>query len=232
MLDAIRTLTELPESSDAHLPREDIAAARRRSTLQRQAQRWARDCVDQARRDAEALHAEAFREGYAEGILRAIEHLAEGLVESQSLGQTLRKDLTQSARGLLAEALSRPEWLDEMLERWLATQPGDSGAVLQVLLPVHCRTRGDELRARLCRVWSGELILDYHPQERYVVRLADQLLEFDVEMNQKRLEPRLLASVEKLPDSVRALDQSAVQALTALCSTFGAGAAEGFSYEN
>lgn len=232
MLDAIRTLTELPDSHAVHLPREDIIAARQRRTLQRQAQRWARDCVDQARCDAEAMHAQAFQQGYAEGVLRAVEHLANGLLESQALGQTLRKDLAQAARAILEDALSRPEWLDEMLERWLATQTGDSGAVLQVLLPMHCRSRGDELRERLCRLWSGEVVFDYHPQERYVVRLADQLLEFDMEINQGRLEPRLLASVEKLPDSVRALDQAAVQALTTLCSTFGARVADGVSHED
>jgi hypothetical protein len=107
-----------------------------------------------------------------------------------------------------------------MLERWLATQSVDSVAVLHVLLPLHCQSRSDELRERLKRLWPGEVIVDYHPQERYVVRLADQLLEFDTETSRRRLEPRLLACVENLPESVRALDQSAIQALTALCSSF------------
>lgn len=220
MLDSIRTLTDLPESSDAYLSREDIAAARRRSALQRQAQRRARECVEQARRDAEAVHVQAFQDGYAEGILRATEHLASGLLESQALGSQLRTELAQAARELLAQALSCPEWLDEMLERWLVEQPGDTSAVLQVLLPLHCRSRGNELRERLCRLWSGELVLDYHPQERYVVRLADQLLEFDIESTRQRLEPRLLACVANLPKSVRSLDQASMQALTDLCSTF------------
>jgi hypothetical protein len=226
MLDTLRTLSELPDACAAHVSREDIAAAGRRRTLQRQAQRWARDCVDQARRDADAVHAQAFQRGYAEGLLRAIEHLASGLLKSQALGQTLQTDLAQAARGLLEQALSRPEWLDEMLERWLAMQPGDPGTVLQVLLPMHCRSRGAELRERLVSLWSGDVVLDYHPQERYVVRLGDQLLEFAVESSLQRLEPRLLASVENLPESVRTLDERAMQALTELCSTFTARPAE------
>ena len=220
MLDSIRTLTEIPASSDVHLSGEDIAAARRRRNLQYQAQRWARDCVEQARQDATAIHAQAFQEGYAEGILRATSHLAEGLLASQALGLQLRKDLAQAARDLLAQALSRPEWLDDMLERWLVEQPADSGAVLQMLLPMHCQAQGHQLRERLQRLWSGELVLDYHPQERYVVRLADQLLEFDVELTRQRLEPRLLACVANLPASVRCLDQTSMQALTELCSNF------------
>lgn len=226
MLDSIRTLTELPVSSDAHLSREDIAAARRRRTLQQQAQRWARDCVDQARNDATAMHAQAFQEGYAEGILRATKHLANGLLETQALGLQLRNDLAQAAHALLAQALSRPEWLDDMLERWLAEQPGDTGAVLQVLLPVHCRSRGQELREQLHRLWPGELVLDYHPQERYLVRLADQLLEFDVETTRQRLAPRLLACVANLPASVRSLDQASMQSLTDLCSSFAGRSAD------
>jgi hypothetical protein len=220
MLDSIRTLTEVPESSDAHLSGEDIAAARRRRTLQHQAQRWARDCVEQARHDAEAIHAQAFQEGYAEGVLRATGHLADGLLASQALGLQLRKDLAQAAGELLAHALSRSEWLDDMLERWLAEQARDSGAVLHVLLPVHFRSQGNELRERLHRLWSGEMVLEYHLQERYVVRLADQLLEFDVEAARQRLEPRLLACVANLPESVRCLDQTSMQALTQLCSSF------------
>ncbi|MGJ7515655.1 oxygen-regulated invasion protein OrgB [Pseudomonas baetica] len=220
MLDAIRILTELPESSDTHLSREEIVAARRRRALQQQAQRWARDCVEQARHDAEVIHAQAFQEGYAEGILRATGHLASGLLESQALGLHLREELARAARDLLAQALSRPEWLDDMLERWLAEQPHGSGGVLQVLLPTHCRSQGNELRERLCRFWPGELVLDYHSQERYVLRLADQLLEFDTETTRQRLEPRLLACVANLPESVRTLDQQSIQALTDLCSTY------------
>ncbi|OXR29691.1 oxygen-regulated invasion protein OrgB [Pseudomonas umsongensis] len=220
MLDSIRTLTDLPAASDALVSREDIAAARRRRALQQQAQRWARDCVEQARRDAEAVHAHAFSQGYADGILRVIEHLADSLLGAQALGQQLRSDLAQSARDLLADALHRPEWLDEMFERWLTAQPAGSGAVLQVLLPMHCRPQGNELRERLSRLWSGELVLDYHPQERYVARLADQLFEFDLETTRQRLEPRLLARVANLPESVRTLDRASMQALTDLYSTF------------
>jgi hypothetical protein len=220
MLDSIRTLTDLPVGEDVHLAGEDIAAARRRHALQREAQRRARECVEQAQRDADAVHARAFQQGYAEGVLRATGHLADGLLKSQTLGLQLRNDLAQAAHDLLAQALSCPQWLDEMLERWLAGRPGESGAVLQVLLPAHCRPRGHELRERLRTLWAGELILEYHPQDRYVLRLVDQLLEFDVETTLKQLEPRLLGSIANLPESVRSLDQGSRQALADLCASF------------
>lgn len=220
MLDSIRSLTDLPVYKDARLAREDIIAARRRHALQREARRRARECVEQAQREADAVHAQAFQQGYAEGILRATGHLADGLLKSQTLALQLRNELARAASDLLAQTLSRPQWLDEMLERWLAGQARDPGAVLRVLLPLHCRPRGDELRDSLRERWAGELIVEYHPQDRYVLRLADQLLEFDVETVRQRLAPRLLASIADLPESVRTLDQASLQALTELCSSF------------
>lgn len=222
MLDSIRTLTDLPHSSDARTAREDIVAARQRRALQQQAQGWARECVDQAGSDAEAIRAHAFKQGYAEGIVRATEDLANGLLESQSLGEQLRRDLAQASRQLLSDLLSRGEWLDEMLERWLADQTNHSDHVLQVLLPVRCKPQGRELRQRLQAIWPGALVLEYQPQERYVLRLADQLLEFDIETTCQQLHPRLLSLLEDLPASVRALDDASIRRLNDLCSGFGA----------
>jgi vacuolar-type H+-ATPase subunit H len=220
MLDSIRTLTDVPVGEDVHLVREDITAARRRQALQREARHRARECVEQAQREAEAVQAQAFQQGYAEGVLRASGHLAEALLKTQTLAQQLRDGLAQAAGDLLAQALSRPEWLDEIMERWLAGQAGGSGAVLHILLPLHCRSRGHELRESVGKRWAGELILEYHPQDRYVLRLADQLLEFDVEATRERLAPRLLASLANLPETVRLLDQASRQALVDLCASF------------
>ncbi|WP_434656653.1 oxygen-regulated invasion protein OrgB [Pseudomonas sp. R3-56] len=221
MLDSIRTLTDLPASSDAYLAREDIVAARRRHALQREAQRRAREYIEQAHRDVEAVHAKAFQQGYAEGILRATGHLADALLEAQTLALQLREELARAAGEVLSQALSSPHWLDEMLERWLQAQlPDDSDAVLHLLLPLHCRSRGNELLGHLRERWSGRLSLEYHAQERYVLRLADQLLEFNVDAVRQRLEPRLLAKVANLPEAARALDQTSRQMLIDLCSIF------------
>ncbi|QVW25127.1 oxygen-regulated invasion protein OrgB [Pseudomonas hormoni] len=221
MLDSIRTLADVPASSDAHVARADLVAARQRHSLQQQAQRRARECVEQAQSEAEAIRAQAFQEGYANGILRAAENLANGLLESQALGLQLRKDLAHAARQLLQDLLTRNEWLDEMLERWLAEQ-SDTEAPLLVLLPSRCKPQGHALRRRLQKLWPGVLVLDYQPEERYVFRLADQLLEFDIESVCQRLEPGLLARLGNLPESVRCLDQASMKILSELCSGFGA----------
>lgn len=204
------------------MAREDIVAARQRRVLADQARGWARACVDQARDQAEAVRAEAFHQGYAEGVMRAAQDLARGLLESQSLGEQLRRDVAQASRQLLGDLLSRGEWLDEMLARWLANQASHTDQVLQVLVPLRCKPQGSDLRQRLQAIWPGALVLEYQPQERYVVRLADQLLEFDIETTCQRLHPRLLSLLESLPASVRALDDASIQRLNDLCRGFGA----------
>ena len=222
MLDSIRTLTDVPASTSAHVSCEDLIAARQRSALQRQAQRRARECVEQAQAEAETLRAQAFQEGYASGILRAAENLASGLLESQSMSLQLRKDLAQTTRQLLQQVLTRVEWLDELLERWLADQ-SDTEARLQVLLPLRCKPQGPALRQRLQRLWPGTLTLDYRCEERYVFRLADQLLEFNIESVTHRLMPQVLSRLSTLPESARCLDQASMKVLKELCSGFAAG---------
>lgn len=220
MLDSIRTLTDVPASSDAHLAHADLVAARQRLALQQKARCRARECVDQAQSEADTIRAQAFQEGYAHGIVQAAEHLANGLLESEALGLQLRKALAQAARELLQDVLSRGEWLDEMLERWLAQQ-SDAEPLLQVLLPARCKPQCQALRLRLQGLWPGTVMLDYQPEERYVFRLGDQLLEFDIDAVGQRLEPRLLARLANLPASVRCLDQASLTRLGELYMGFG-----------
>ncbi|MGF0237006.1 hypothetical protein ACQR3P_27225 [Rhodococcus sp. IEGM1300] len=217
MLDSIRTLTDLPACGEARIRGQDIIAARQRRTLRKQVERWTRDCVDQAQRDAEVIRANAVQQGYSQGMLRAAEDLATALRESQAMGQALRCDLTQAAAQLLGGLLSRSEWLDEMLESWLAEQVPHGDAVLQVLLPMRCKPQGAELQHRLQALWSGTVVLEYQPQERYLLRLADQVLEFDIGATRQRLEPKLLALLKNLPASATTLDQGCVQKLRDLC---------------
>jgi hypothetical protein len=213
MLESIRTLTDIPSCDDRRFLREDIVAARNRRLLLEQAQRRARECIAEANAEVDSIRAYAFQEGYAQGMMQASTEMARMLVQSCTLTEQLRTELAQGAAQLLGTLLARDEWLDDVLSQWLNGQGRSAQGTLQVVLPQRCRAKDVALAARLRELWSGPVSIEYHPQERYLLRLVDQVLEFDIESIQARLVPRLLAQLNGLPAAVRMLDQQALQVL-------------------
>lgn len=222
MLDSLRSLDELPPGDTArvHLTRQELATARRCRALERQAQRRAREWLDQAQGQAEAIQAAAFAEGYGEGMVQAAVDLAQGLCESQRLADQLHGQMAEAVRQLLKHLLDDPRWFDQMLEHWLAEQVESPSMGLQVLLPQRCRARVASLRAQLASVGVDSVSVEFSDQERYVARLGEQLFEFELEAAHQQLAPRVLNQLAGLPDSVRVLDEQARQALARLVSTF------------
>lgn len=220
MLESIRTLTDVPSPNDGRFSREDIVAARHRRLLLEQAQRRARDCIAEANAEVDLIRAFAFQEGYAQAMLQAGTEMARMLVQSRTLTEQLRTELGQGAAQLLRTLLQRDEWLDDVLSQWLSGQDRSAQCTLQVVLPQRCRAKDMSLASRLRELWSGPVSIEYHAQERYLLRLADQVLEFDIESIQARLVPRLLTQLKGLPAAVRSLDQQAVHVLKQLVAGY------------
>lgn len=220
MLDSIRTLTDVTTGDEVRIAREDIADARQRRRLLEEARQRARDCIAEAQAEVEAIRAHALQEGYAQGVLQAAEDIAQALVQSHALAARLRADLTVAAEHLLRSLLLRDELLEGWIAHWLAEQQGNAEAVLQMVLPERCKPQRQALGERLGAFWEGSLAIDYHPDERYLLRLADQVIELDVEQAQERLAPRLLAQLAALPPALRSLDQASARTLTNLAAAF------------
>lgn len=226
MLDFLRTLTDLPPDSPVHISDEDIALARQRRELLDQARQQAQDGLQQATEEAEALRRAAFQEGYGQGVLQAATDMGRTLIESQTLMQHLRQQLAIAARQLLGTVLCRDELLDEIIGDWLSDQAAVELGQLQLILPDRCQREDASLVARLRRRWCAEggaphrIRIEYHPRECYLIRLADQVLEFDTDALQVRLSPMLLAALEQMPQEYRRLDASAREALANLLKTY------------
>ena len=216
MLESIRTLTDVPPCEDGRLAREDIRAARQRRLMLDEAQRRASQLIAQAQSEADDIRAFAFQDGYSQGIVAASHDLAQLLVESQTLTRQLQQDLARAASQLLRQLLQRDEWLDQVLAQWLAEQDSKAPATLQVLLPQRCKGQGQTLAEGLREQWPGTLNIEYHAQERYLLRLGDQVLEFDIDSIQARMTTRLLAKLDDLPPAIRSLDQRSTEALQQL----------------
>jgi hypothetical protein len=220
MLESIRSLTDVPAADDVLVVREDIAAAKRRRLLLEEARRQASRYIAEATAEVELIQAHAYQEGYAQGVLQAASDVSRALVQSRTLAMRLRVDLGLAAKELLGDLITRDELLDEVLKRWLAEQDVHAEALLQIIVPQRCKPRQKALREQLKTFWHGPVSIDYHTEERYLVRLADQLIELDVEATQERLAPRLLAQLASLPSAVRDLDLASVQALQSLAASF------------
>ncbi|WP_273826072.1 invasion protein OrgB [Pseudomonas asplenii] len=220
MFDTIRSLEALPVGERVHITRQELATARRCRVLELEARRRARDLLDEAQAQVEAIQASAFAEGYGEGVMQAAVDLARGLCESRRLADQLHGQMAETLRQLLKSLLDDPRWFDQMLEQWLAEQADTTRMTLQVLLPLRCRGRVAVLREQLERLGVVSVKFEFSDQERYVVRLGEQLFEFELEAAREQLAPRVLSRLAGLPDSVRELDEQARQALARLVATF------------
>lgn len=206
MLESIKTLVDMPEGDDLLVTREDRQATQKRRLLRLEAQERARQCIAQAQEQADSIHAKAFQDGYAQGVLQAAAELSQLLLQSRLLATTLQADLQTAASELLGELLMDPQLLDELLLRWQTRQPEAVRTPLQIILPLRCKADWPRLKLLLSELGAANPDVSFHPQERYLFRLGDQVVELDIGATQERLAPRLLARLEALPDSVRQLD--------------------------
>lgn len=206
MLESIKTLVDMPEGDDLLVTREDRQATQKRRLLRLEAQERARECIAQAQEQADSIRAKAFQDGYAQGVLQAAAELSQLLLQSRLLATTLQADLQTAASELLGELLMDPQLLDVLLQRWQARQPDAVRTALQIILPLRCKADWPRLKLLLSELGVANPEVSFHPQERYLFRLGDQVVELDIGATQERLAPRLLARLEALPDSVRQLD--------------------------
>ncbi|MBY8955625.1 oxygen-regulated invasion protein OrgB [Pseudomonas carnis] len=208
MLESIRTLVDIPSADTLLVRSEDRVAARARRLLMQEARDRAKVCVAQAQSEVECIQASAYQAGYAQGVLASCTDLSVLLLESRVIASKLQTDLLQAARSLLGDVLMDEQLLDRLLERWRASWSAQSGDVLQIILPMRCKSEKMSILEKLERGGVDQVDIKFHTQERYLFRLADQVVEFDIGATQERLAPRLINQIERLPASVRQLDDA------------------------
>ncbi len=162
----------------------------------------------EAQQDADSVRANAFQEGYAQGVLQAAAGVSGLLMQSRVMASALQAELVQAARSLLGDLLMDDRLLDELLQRWQAEWAGQGREPLQIILPLRCKAQQVELKSKLKGLGVDSVDIRFHAQERYLFRLADQVVELDIGATQERLSPRLIAQLKQLPESVRQLDEA------------------------
>lgn len=208
MLDSIRTLVDIPATDALLLRHEARTAARSRRLLMQQARERAKACMAEAQQEADIVRANAFQDGYSQGVLQAAADVSGLLLRSQRMASALQAELAQAARSLLGDMLMDERLLDALLQRWQDGWVGQGREPLQIILPLRCKAQQVALKSKLKGLGIERVDIRFHAQERYLFRLADQVVELDIGATQERLSPRLIAQLKQLPESVRQLDEA------------------------
>lgn len=208
MLDSIRTLVDIPAADALLLRHEERTAARSRRLLMQQARERAKSCMAEAQQEADRVRANAFQDGYSQGVLQAAADLSGLLLQSRRMASALQAELAQAARSMLGDVLMDERLLDALLQRWQDEWAGKGREPLQISLPLRCKAQRVALESKLKGMGIERVDIRFHAQERYLFRLADQVVELDIGATQERLSPRLIAQLKQLPESVRQLDEA------------------------
>jgi len=208
MLDSIRTLVDIPATDALLLRHEERTAARSRRLLMQQARERAKSCMADAQQEADVVRANAFQEGYSQGVLQVAADLSGLLLQSRLMAGALQAELAQAARSMLGDVLMDERLLDALLQRWQDEWAGKGREPLQIILPLRCKAQRVALESQLRGRGIERVDIRFHAQERYLFRLADQVVELDIGATQERLSPRLIAQLKQLPESVRQLDEA------------------------
>lgn len=222
MLESIRHLADIPATDSVLLTREDRIAARNRSLLMHAARKRAKSLVAEAVRDSDIIRANAFQDGYSKGVLQAGGDLAGLLLKSKVLAGALQVELLEAARALLNEWLTDEEVFNKLLQQWHGRQ-GKSLDVLQIILPLRCKSQLASLKNTLKDMGVSCVEIRFHCEERYLFRLSDQVLELDIDAARERLSPRLIAQIKELPGCLRQLDECSRQVLFNWVASFNEG---------
>lgn len=210
MLESIRTIVDIPATDAVLVTSEDRVAARNRRLLMQDARRRAKALVAEALQEVEIIRANAFQDGYSKGVLQAAGDLGGLLLQSRVLANALQVELLEAARALLNEWLMDEQVLNALLQRWQGRK-GKGQDLLQIILPLRCKPELAFLENTLKGMGVASVEIRFHSQERYLFRLADQVVELDIDATRERLSPRLIAQIKQLPDGVRQLDESSRQ---------------------
>ncbi|MGE8059052.1 oxygen-regulated invasion protein OrgB [Pseudomonas sp. NPDC089547] len=208
MLESIRTLVDVPATDALLLRHEERAAERDRRLLMQQARERAKSCMAQAQQEADIVRANAFQDGYSQGVLQVAADISGLLLRSRLMASALQAELVQAARSLLGGVLMEDRLLDELLQRWQDGWVDRGREPLQIILPLRCKAQQVALKSKLQGLGVERVDIQFHDQERFLFRLADQVVELDIGATQERLSPRLMAQLKQLPESVRQLDEA------------------------
>lgn len=194
-----------------YLPRRQVQKMRRVRNMLDEARRRASDLVAQADVQADAIHRQAYSEGYEAGLTAAAGTLMDYFGAAQILGGRLHDQLTQRSKVLLAGALDRPESLLAALDEGLQALAGPVELTLHIHLPATASGMRLRVEAALQKAGRSAVHVSYHDDARLLMVCGDHVFEFDPPTLLTQAQHALLAQFHDLPQQCRKLSADAAR---------------------
>lgn len=192
------------------ISRKDVQRNMRTVRLEQQTQHHAQRILRDARREGELFKQHAYQEGYQQGMLSSMQHIAAFLSDNQKMVWEWREKLTVHIRAMLSVAVDHPDVLLLVLEEWLRCVPSTEDK-LYLVLPESTRIMEGKIKGLLTTNWAhGAFQLDYHSETRFVLRYTDQVAEFSPEQYVEHATRLLQQHMDALPQDCRQVSVDAL----------------------
>ena len=193
---------------NVYIGKAQLHHSKRAQTLLEETQQWAKKQIKQAKTEAEATHLHAFKHGYRDGLIAAIQALADYFKEGQTLSQRLKKKLEEHAQTLLSHALSHPDIALTLLTEWINAQKPKNTTTLSLTLPLDSRIPREMILERLLLPWKKQIKIKYHQKTCFIIKHGDVIAEFNPDIFLQQAQQALMHKMSAISEEAYQLDQT------------------------
>ncbi len=108
--------------------------------------------------EAKTCRLYAYQEGYGQGIIEALQQVAEYLTDKRTMAWKWMEKIQMYARELFSAAVDHPETLLTVLDEWLRDFDKPEGKLF-LTLPVNAKKDHQKLKMFLMEQWPGSFNL-------------------------------------------------------------------------
>lgn len=193
---------------NVYISKVQLHHSKRAQTLLEETQQWTKKQIKQAETQAETIHLQAFKHGYRDGLIAAIQALADYFKEGQTLSLRLKKKLEEHAQTLLSHALSHPDIALTLMTEWINTQKPKNTATLSLTLPLDSRIPREMILERLLLPWKKQIKIKYHKKACFIIKHGDVIAEFDPDIFLQQAQQTLMHKMSGISEETYQLDQA------------------------
>lgn len=196
----------LPATAGVLLKCQPLSQLRYAQTLVREARRYAREIVDEARTEADGCHENAARAGYEAGFMQALTVALNALRECRQMHLQLRERMETDARNALLGVLEDPRLVARLAKHLGARHTELEQARARVTLPRVAQRMASAVRKRVERIWPDAETV-YSDTHAFIVEWGDQVIEFAPPRSAAQLSATAMAASDK---AIAAIDEDAL----------------------